>query len=142
MFYKDLAYHIWDYWEDQLTGISTKMTQVEYWSAWSILHDAYILDMDDVMLWVGLERPNTGDICTCWTAQELRDEFLCPFNKTINAYEPVGWDYHLYEWHNRWSETQNHWLKEIQKNFIHKENFVLSQAQWDRVRIGHIEENT
>ena len=88
MFYKDLAYHIWDYYEDQLTGISTKMTQVEYWSAWSILHDAYIIDMDDVMLWVELERPNTGDICTCWTMDDLRDWFLCPYNKNIKSYEP------------------------------------------------------
>lgn len=143
MFSKSYAYHIWDYYEDQLTGISTKMTQVEYWSAWSILHDAYILDMDDVMLWVELERPNTGDICTCWIMDELRDWFRCPYNKVIKAYEPpkIG-DSGLYEWHNRWSETHKDWLREVQKNFNYKENFTLSQAQWDRVRRGHIEENT
>lgn len=129
-FYKIDEWKPWDMIEDKLTGHCTKLTQIEYWSAWSILHDAYIIDMDDDILWVELENPRMGD---CWTAQELRDEFLCPFNKTINAYEPVGWDYHLYEWHNRWSETQNHWLKEIQKNFNRRENFVLSQAQWDRV---------
>lgn len=143
MFYKDWAYHIWDYWEDQLTGISTKMTQVEYWSAWSILHDAYVLDMDDRVLWVELERSYSGDIGTCWSDEELRDWFLCPYNKAIRAYEPpkIG-EAGFYEWHNRWSETHNDWLKEVQKNFNYKENFVLSQAQWDRVWRGHIEENT
>ncbi len=138
-FCKKYEWHPWDMVEDKLTCHCTKLTQIEYWSAWSILHDAYILDMDDEILWVELEHPY-GE---CWTAQELRDEWLCPYNKTIKAYEPVGWDYRLYEWRNRWSETQNHWLKEIQKNFNRRDDFALTPAQWDRVRSGYCyEENT
>ena len=142
-FCKGSQWRPWDWMEDQITGHCTKLTQIEYWSAWSILHDAYILDMDDHMLWVELERSYSGDIGTCWSNEELRDWFLCPYNKTIKAYEPpkIG-DSGLYEWHNRWSETHKNWLREVQKNFNNKENFLLSQAQWDRVRSGHIEENT
>ena len=135
MYYKEYEWHPWDWMEDQITGHCTKLTQIEYWSAWSILHDAYILDMDDEFLWVELKNFRMRD---CWTAEELKNEFECPYNKTIKAYEPpkIG-EPGLFEWHNRWSETQNHWLKEIQKNFNRRDDFALTPAQWDRVRSGY-----
>ena len=49
---KEYAYNEWDYQKDRLTGWKTNMSLVDYWSAWSILYDAYIIDMDDYILWV------------------------------------------------------------------------------------------
>ena len=128
---KEYAYNEWDYQKDKLTGWATNMSLVDYWSAWSILYDAYIIDMDDYILWVELERPDGRD---CFTAEELKNEYLCPYNKTIKAYEPIGFNYRPYMWLNRWSEMHEDWLREVQKNFNNKEKFVLSQAKWDRVK--------
>ena len=128
---KEYAYNEWDYHKDKLTGWATNMSLVDYWSAWSILYDAYILDMDENILWVELERPVGID---CLTADELKNEYLCPYNNIIKAYEPIGWDYRLYMWGSRWSEFHIDWLKQVQKNFNNKENFTLHQAKWDRVK--------
>ena len=128
LLFKEYHWFPWDPTLDKLTGYSTKMTYVEYWSSWSILNDAYIIDADEELLWVKLKEPKYG---SCYTVEQLRDEFQSPYNETIKSYEPPEMHcFDWYEWHNRWSETCPDRLREIQKNFNNSQYFQITYDQF------------
>lgn len=127
MLIKENYWSPWDPTLDKLTGYSTKMTYVEYWSRWSILSNTYIIDADDYHLWVKVTEPPVNG----YTLEDLMYEYQCPYNEKINFYEPPEICFHRwYNWHNRWSETHPDRLREIQKNYHNKQYFQINYDQF------------